>query len=151
MVLPGCGKVGSKPIRVCMYVAVNPKLGLVGYQYTPPTTGFPDTWPQAVYAHTPGAADRQDPPYTVRGPGGRGVNTMFEKQSISVVGLIAGVCRRLSVSQRKAQGSLCPVTGANMEGWKPGLSTRMGAPGAAARASSARWSAAAAAAEPTSQ
>lgn len=134
LVLPGCGKLGSRPVRVSMYVAVNAKLGLVGFQYTTPTTGFPETWKQQAYARAPGAADRADPTYKVRGVAGRGVNTMFEKRSISVVGFIVGVCRRSSAPHRKAQGSLSPLTGANMEGWKPGLSTRIGAAGAAVRA-----------------
>lgn len=150
-VVPGCGKVGGKPMRVCMYVAVNAKVGLVGFQYTHPTTGFPERWTQQAYPGAPGAEGRVDPDYKVGVGRGRGVNTMLPKQSTSVVGVSADVCMRSSTSHRKAQGSLSPFIAAYRLGWNAGVSTRMGSAGASMRACRARKSAALAAAEPTSQ
>ena len=150
LVVPGCGKVGAKPTRVCMYTAVNAKLGLVGFQYTHPTTGFPDTWKQEAYPGAPGAKYRADPDYKVGTSRGRGVNTRLPKQSTSVWGVSVWVCMRSSTSHRKAQRSLSPIFAAYGLGWKPVVSTRMGSAGAALRACSARTSAAPTAAEPTS-
>lgn len=44
-VIPGVGMAGSPPVRVCAYVCVSGDLGLVDFQYTSGTTGFPKDWP----------------------------------------------------------------------------------------------------------
>jgi hypothetical protein len=110
LVVPGCGTVGGKPVIVALYAAVNAKLGLVGWQYTYPTTGFPDKWQQRAYGRIAGAAERRDTDYKVRGLGGHCVNITLPYGSISVVQLSSLVTSRQITSCRKAKGSLSPLT-----------------------------------------
>ena len=43
------GGFGSKPVKICLYAAVNAELGLVAYQFTTGTTGLGVTWPRARF------------------------------------------------------------------------------------------------------
>jgi hypothetical protein len=62
--VPCCGPVNSGPLHVCLYVAVNAKLG--GF-YSQSVAGSTRGWPKKKYAGAPLAEEDRDPDWKVRG------------------------------------------------------------------------------------
>lgn len=141
IVVGGCGAIGSPKLCVSLYAAVNAVLGLVAFQYSPSTTGFPQDWKQKVYWRHRDAAERQDEDYEVRVVGW---NIMFPVLSMVVV-LVMPLVRAEITSFRKAQGSRSVAMYASCMGAKPGVKISTGMVGAAARRASASRRASAAA------
>lgn len=102
LVVPGCGKLGGKPLCVSLYHGVNAALGAVAHQYTPPTTGFPEEWRQKMYARLPDYADLADADYKV---GCAGRNIMLPKVSSRGLHVMVLVISKEMTCCRKAQGS----------------------------------------------